>query len=75
MARMTDTTSGTEREEQTPEQFNTGPEPTEDQEAPASHATKGMVTLGYTEASRIEDSLARQLAEQKAHEKALAKKE
>ncbi len=56
-------------DEQTPDQFTTGPEPTEGQEAPASHATTGMTVLGFTEASRIEGHATAQEAERKARDK------
>lgn len=61
-----------EPEGQTPDQFFTGaPDP--DEKVDPKHATKGMTNLGYTEASRIEGTAAKQLAEQKAAEKAAAK--
>jgi len=57
MAKDKDETPTPDREEQTPEQFTPLAEPSEvDEDVPASHATKGMTVLGYTEASRIEGS-------------------
>jgi len=60
-------------EEQTPDQFYDGVDPEADKAPPKDHATKGMSTLGYTEASRIEDTAAAQEDERKAAEKAAAK--
>lgn len=72
MADKTSTTSGTESNEQTPDQFFTG-EPAEDEDVPASHATKGMTVLGVTEASRIEDSAITLEKERRALERRIAK--
>jgi hypothetical protein len=58
---------------QTPDQF-IGGEPEEDEKpVDPKHATKGMTSLGYTEASRIENTAAIQEEERKAAEKAAAK--
>jgi hypothetical protein len=59
-------------EPQTPDQFYTG-EPEEDEKVDPKHATEGMTTLGYSEASRIEDTAAAQEAEREAYEKEAAK--
>lgn len=67
------TASGTATNEvvQTPDQFFDGEaERPELQASPANHATKGMTTLGYTEAHRLEDTAAIQDAEREAAEKA-----
>lgn len=59
---------------QTPDQFFNGDEMRpENFEAPKNHATKGMTSLGYSEASRLEDTAAQQEADRKAAEKAAAK--
>jgi hypothetical protein len=63
----------TELQEQTPDQFYDGTDPDADKPPPKDHATKGMVSLGYTEASRIEDTAAAQEEERKAAEKAASK--
>ena len=75
---MTSTAEGVQTNhevgKQTDDQFFHGDrERPEDKPAPASHATKGMTSLGYTEASRIEDTAKFQEAERKAAEKAAAK--
>ncbi len=69
------TKSGTESNKvvQDPDEFFDGGERPEDQPVPKGHATKGMTVLGYTEASRIEDTATALEAEQKAAEKASAK--
>ncbi len=60
---------------QTPDQFF---DPAREQEArdaapPKNHATKGMTSLGYSEASRLENTVEQQEADRKAAEKAAAK--
>jgi hypothetical protein len=42
---------------------------------PKNHATKGMTSLGWSEASRIENTAAQQEADRKAAEKAAAKED
>jgi len=64
-----------EAPQQTPDQFY-NPEVERakaDAEVPANHATKGMTTLGYTEASRIENTAEFQEQERRAADKAAAK--
>jgi hypothetical protein len=61
--------------EQTPDQFF---DPQREQEArdrdvPANHATKGMTSLGYAEASRIENTAELQEKERKAFERRAAR--
>jgi hypothetical protein len=56
-------------EPQTPDQFYTG-EPDPDAEVDPAHATEGMTTLGYSEASRIENTTAAQEEERAAYEAA-----
>jgi len=64
-----------DRPQQTPDQFfNPDEERAKaDADVPASHATKGMTSLGYTEASRIEGTSAFQEKERRAAERAAAK--
>ena len=61
--------------QQTPDQFfNPDDERAKaDADVPANHATKGMTSLGYTEASRIEGTAALQEQERDEAEKAAAK--
>lgn len=74
----TSTAEGTKTNEvlggQTPDQFFDGEAlRPENFDAPKSHATKGMTSLGYTEASRIDDTAKAQEVERKAAEKAAAR--
>lgn len=63
-----------ERPKQTPDQFFDGERDRPDQaEAPKNHATKGMTTLGWTEASRLENTAEDQERDRKAAEKLAAK--
>lgn len=74
MAKDSPATSDAKIEEQTPDQFITlGADDAEDEAVPANHATKGMVELGYTEASRITDSHIALSKEQRAFERKAAK--
>lgn len=59
-------------EEQTPDQFYTG-EPPADEKVDPKHATEGMSSLGYTEASRLDNTAAQQEADRKAAERAASK--
>lgn len=61
-----------ERPKQTPDQFFDPARELEDREKapPKSHATRGMTSLGWTEASRIEDTAKQQEADRKAAERA-----
>jgi hypothetical protein len=59
-------------EPQTADQFYTG-EPDPDEKVDPAHATEGMSTLGYTEASRIENTAELQEAERAAYEASQAK--
>lgn len=61
-------------EKQTADQFFTGERTEEDEKVPANHATKGMTVLGWTEASRLENTAEEQERERKAAERR-AKKE
>ena len=62
--------------EQKPDQFFNGEaERPENQEAPKSHATKGMTRLGWSEASRIENTAKLQEQERREFEKLQAKAE
>lgn len=56
---------------QTPDQFygGEGTERRDQAEAPKGHATKGMTSLGWTEASRLEGTAALQESDRKAAEK------
>lgn len=71
------TKEGTETNEvigQKDDQFSgASDERPEDQPSPASHATKGMTVLGYSEASRIEDSAIASEKERARFEKASSK--
>ena len=60
---------------QTPDQFYdpAAEQAKADKDVDPKHATKGMTKLGYTEASRIENSAEIQEAERKEAEKAAAK--
>lgn len=61
---------------QTKDQFYDGDaQRPENQPSDPKHATKGMTTFGYSEASRIENTAELQEQERKAYEKAQAKKE
>ncbi|HEX5016510.1 MAG TPA: hypothetical protein VFX15_02865 [Actinomycetes bacterium] len=66
--------SDQERPKQTPDQFF---DPSRDRpdaaEAPKSHATKGMTSLGYTEASRLENTAEQQERDRKAAERLATK--
>lgn len=62
-----------EIKEQTPDQFYSGAPDEDEKDPPKDHATKGMTSLGYLEASRIENTAAVQEEERKAAEKAAAK--
>lgn len=59
---------------QTPDQFYGGDDTRPDQApAPKGHATKGMTPLGWSEASRLEDTAAQQERDRKDAEKRTAK--
>lgn len=61
-----------DREKQTPDQFFTG-EREDDGKVDKAHATRGMTILGYTEASRLENTAEQQERERKAAERRAAK--
>ena len=66
-----------EPEGQTPDQFF---DPAKEAEKaavdpPKNHATKGMTRLGWSEASRLEDTAAQQERDRKEAEKAAAKED
>ena len=65
-----------EREPQTPDQFWNPERELADRakDPPKNHATKGMTSLGFTEASRLENTAEQQERDRKAAEKA-AKRE
>lgn len=77
---FTSTASGVETNEvvtQTPDQFF---DPSREQAArdvppPKNHATKGMTSLGWTEASRLENTAEQQERDRKAAEKLAAKED
>lgn len=58
---------------QSSDQFYGGDERRDAAEAPKSHATKGMASLGWSEASRIENTADQQEDDRKAAEKRVAK--
>ena len=77
---MTSTASGVDTNEvvtQTPDQFYGGEgfERPDQAEAPKNHATKGMTYLGWTEASRLENTAEQQERDRKDAEKRAAKED
>ena len=77
---MTSTSEGVQTNEvvnQTPDQFygGEGQERRDEAEAPKSHATKGMTHLGWTEASRLEDTAEQQERDRKDAEKRSSKED
>lgn len=71
---MTSTSEGVQTNEvvtQTPDQFygGEGSERRDQAEAPKGHATKGMTQLGWTEASRLEDTAEQQERDRKDAER------